>query len=873
MQQTEYRNTEPQNSNDRTRDYKLLFGIWLLGAAIDRLWFALDGAVPSWDDADYLTGAMNYFQALQHPHWLSGEWWTQLWLLSSKIPPLTYIATTPFLNLFGTGVDRATLVHLLFSAVLLGSVWGLGSHLFDRRVGLWAAGLCVLFPGLYRMRLDFLLDYPVAAIVTLAFWCLTMWRDSQLPKPNPTQLPKSIATSYTFPIPPSPHPSIPPSPHPPSLHLSSWKWTIALGIVFGLAVMVKQTVVLFLAVPLLWVVAETVWQRHWERLFQLICASLVSVPIWMGWYRTNWLLVLTSSKRATVDSAIAEGDPSLSSLKAWTYYLERLPELISSPLLWVSLGGLVLSAAIALLTGKNKLPPRRDNAFRWLGIFWIGAYFLCSVNINKDWRYFLPALPVTALVLAYGLCSVQWRVRWGTVVVAALLGAINLFPFLPLQSWARTPHPVYLGEEWPHDRVIAEIARTEPYLRSTLGVLPSTPHINQHNFNYYGTLANFQVYGRQVGVQSSQVLQDARSLSWFLTKTGDPGSVPESYPEMVGAIEQNPEFELQRSWTLPDETILNLWHRRSPSVVVVKTGFRAGDEVELDRVEVPERVPPGFPVPVTYRWRGSWEALRSGVVLLTWKNTDTNLGNLPTGQWLHDRAIIQNPQPQNYISDNSLFTVTEIAAMLPPADVVPGTYTLEVTYLDRETGETYPIAAPQATVRIDPTATAIPAPELDWVTQLRQMGRMLPQGIAALDPVFAEVGRINQYDPIQAYLEQATIALEYRLQQEPENPQRREWAYAVGLARVLQKRVDKAIAAFDRVVDLDRENPYAYAYLAFVNLYDFRPGAARKAIESAMAIAPDLPELKLLRGAAALMQGNLVQAWRDARVLWEADLS
>ena len=902
----------PQTPNriDRLQHYRILFGIWLLGVAIDRLWFALDRAVPTWDDADYLTGSMNYWQALQHPHWFSGQWWTQMWLLSSKIPPLTYISTTPFLDRFGTGVDGATLVNLLFSAVLLSSVCALGMHLFDRRVGLWAAGLCVLLPGLYRVRLDFLLDYPLAAIVTLTFWCLTMWRHSHFSVSHHRVPPSPPHRVIPIPIPPSPHlPILIANSEWEAQNLETeemeveedaktrrkrkrenftflifnfsfspeartWGWTIALGISLGLAMMVKQTSVLFLLVPLMWVAGETLWQKRWGRLFQLACAGLISMPIWGGWYRTNWLLVLTSSKRATVDSAIAEGDPSLKSLDAWTYYLERLPDLISSPVLWVSLAGLVLSG-VAFWRGKKNRLPHRENAFQWLVIFWIGAYLLCSVNVNKDLRYFIPALPVTALVLAYGLCGVQRRLRWATLAIAALLGAINLFPFLPLQSLARTPHPVYMGDEWPHRQVIEEIARTEPYVRSTLGVLPSTPQINQHNFNYYGTLADFQVYGRQVGVRSSQVLQDARSLSWFLTKTGDPGSVPASYPEMVKAIEQNPEFELHRRWTLPDDTELNLWHRRTPPIQVMKTGFRAGNEVRLDRVEVPSLVPSGSPVPVTYHWSGSWDALQSGIVLLTWKNTDPNLPGtpetLPETQWLHDRAIIQNPRSQTIppSARHSLFTVTEATAMLLPQGILPGTYTLEATYLNPETGETYAIASPQASVKIDPTAAPVLAPELDWVTQLRQMGQMLPQGIPALDPVFAEVGRINQYDPIQAYLEQGAIALEYRLQHEPENPQRREWAYSVGLARVLQKRVDRAITAFERVVALDGDSSYAYAYLAFVNLYDFRPGAARRAIDSAIAIAPDLPEFKLLRGAAALMQGNLVQAWRDARVLWE----
>ncbi|NET54596.1 MAG: hypothetical protein F6K09_40220, partial [Merismopedia sp. SIO2A8] len=52
-----------------------LGAIWLLSAICDRIWFALDHSVPAWDQADYLTGSLNYWQALQQPQWLSGEWW------------------------------------------------------------------------------------------------------------------------------------------------------------------------------------------------------------------------------------------------------------------------------------------------------------------------------------------------------------------------------------------------------------------------------------------------------------------------------------------------------------------------------------------------------------------------------------------------------------------------------------------------------------------------------------------------------------------------------------------------------------------------------------------------------------------------------
>ena len=263
-------------------------------------------------------------------------------------------------------------------------------------------------------------------------------------------------------------------------------------------------------------------------------------------------------------------------------------------------------------------------------------------------------------------------------------------------------------------------------------------------------------------------------------------------------------------------------------------------------------------------------------MLLTWQN---QFSSNPRDRWLHDRGIamgtIQNspvgahssaplPTPSSPLAT---YHVTEKTSMLPPANLPAGTYSLAATYLNRKTGETYPISVPPVTLKIDPAVRATPAPELDLLTQLRSLASALPQGIKALDRVFAEVGRINQYDPIQDYLVQAQLAMEYRLQKEPQNL---EWAYTLGLANVLQQKVAGAIAAFERVTQIDSQNPYAYAYLAFVHLYNWNGAAASSALKPALALEPNLPELQALSAIAALMQGNLIQTWHYVSLLQQS---
>ncbi|NHC33680.1 phospholipid carrier-dependent glycosyltransferase [Scytonema millei] len=861
------------------RHLLILLLIWLAGVVVDRIWFACDRSVPDWDRAEYLTSSLNYWQALQQPQWFSSDWWTDFWQLSTKAPPLAQIAAAVTQLMFGTGSDRATLVNLFFSAILLVSVYGLGLQLFSAEVGLWAAGICQLIPGLYKLRLDFLLDYPLTAVVTLCFWCLTVWRmrgqgkiqygrGAQLCAPTPKIIP-------------------------------NWFWAIAFGISLGMALLVKQTALFFLLTPVVWTGVEVIRKRNIGRICQFAIALLLSAIVFMPWYRTNWLLILTGGKRATVDSAIAEGDPALNTLDAWTYYWKLLPEHISWVLLLVPIVGLLLYKSQKL---KVKSQNNTPDSLIWLAIFLIGAYLLCSLNLNKDSRYVVPYLPGVALLLAYGMTC--WRGRWGqqirwsTVGLTVLVMGLNLFPLggilgsrFASSLSPNAKHYAYMGSEYPHAQVIEEIVQTAPNLISNLGVLPSTLEVNQHNLNYFGALRNFQVYGRQVGTRQQQIVQDGRSLDWFVTKTGEQGSVPNAQTAMVQYVEQSPDFNLQKTWTLPDSSSLKLYHRRVPQVEVGSRGRKLGEQlpitnyqlpttnIKLSRVTVPSVAPPGKPIPVTYEWSGTWEQLQPGIVLLTWKNRDSDK---QSDRWIHDRAIgmgnlIHNfPTPvragfepgslalTDALSLNppllTSYTVTERSAMMPPSDLSAGIYTLEATYLNRNTGETYPITVPPVNLKINPAATATPAPELDLVTQERLLAATLPQGIKALDRVFAEVGRINQYDPIQDYLVQVQLAMEYRLKQEPQNI---DWAYALTLAQILQQNVKGAIAALERVTQLDSQNPYAYAYLAFVHLYNWNGAAAQTALKPALALNSNIPELHALHGIAALMQGNLMQAWQD----------
>ncbi|MFW6358929.1 MAG: ArnT family glycosyltransferase, partial [Chroococcales cyanobacterium] len=497
-------------------DIAILGIIWLIQAICDRIWLRLDSHIPAWDQTNHLTGSLNYLHALQNAEWFSGEWWRHLWMLSSKNPPLPYITSAPFQALFGKGPDSALMMNFVFSAILLLSVYGLGRHLFNRQVGLWAAAFCVLFPRFYTIRIQYLIDYPLAALVTASFLCLTLWRDA-IPKKQ------------------------------------QWGWAIAFGLCLGGTIMIKQSVVFFLFFPLVWLGGKTLWKRDWGRFGQLCTGLLVSTVIFFPWYSTNWIFFF-GSQQVVMSAASNEGDPPLNTLAAWTYYWKDLPRAVSFPLLIVPIVAFIFAVGRSLIPANSseKSREKRQNplhpSLAWLLLYFAGSYLLCSALFNKDLRYILPYLPVLSVILAYGFTLIPRRwsgVQWGTVGIAFLLMTLNLFPlgrtpgiFLTQLLSPQAQLYPYTGQPYPNSDVIAEVINTTPYLEANIGVLARLPEINHNNMNYYGALADFQVYGREIGTRHSFIEQDARSLDWFLTRQNTPESQREATEKMKAQIQQ-----------------------------------------------------------------------------------------------------------------------------------------------------------------------------------------------------------------------------------------------------------------------------------------------------------------------------------------------
>ena len=801
------------NDSKLKKDYLILLVIWLIGLVIDRTWFFLDESIPSYDQSAHLTGALHHYRIFQNLNILSSDWWLSLWQLSpSYRAPFVYICTVPFLVLFGKGHDQASLVNLLYTAIIILSVYHLGKYLFkNRKIAITGSLFCLLFPILGIIRTDYLLDYGLTAVVIFTFTILTIWKDS-----------------YTGWI--------------------SWILTIILGLGIGLVMLSKPTGFIFILIPSIWTLIVFIRKRYFIKLIQTSLSLILAWLICGSWYSLNWLTIITSALNAN-NVGKGEGDPSATTIAGWLYYPQFIPESVGLPVISVSLG-IFLVYLIKNRFSKNTISASlHKSSLNWLFVFLVGSYVICSLGTNKDIRFILPCFPIISLILAYFFNLVEniWfdKLRLVTIGLSGIILLNNLFPLPLIQAWGGKHLPNDEGKKYPLTQLMERISQTTPYLSTTLGVIPvSTPQVNEFTLDYFGTLADFRIYGRKLTMKLSQVDQDLQYLSWYVTKDNEPdeqGEKGETKRKLKFLVETSPDLQLQGNWVLPHNDKLRLYHRKNSQIVVEKL-TSDNKPVTLEKVITPNQFIIGQNNSVTYQITGSWDELQNGLLLLKWQNGQSS--------WYHDHGVaLGNLYCGLKCHPQGSFRVVENLATFIPQTLPTGKYQLSALYLDRRDGKIIPLNISNIVVNVTDTGKLEKTPPLDLVSRMSQLAIELQKG--KLDNLFVQIDNFNQYDATQDYLKQIEFAANYYLQNEPNNL---NWRYTLVLSQLLQRKAPELIQNLTELTKYDAENPYTWVYLAFVYLYDFQPRQAEKNLVIAEKLKPDIPELKTLKTVTNIMK-------------------
>jgi 4-amino-4-deoxy-L-arabinose transferase-like glycosyltransferase len=439
----------------------LIAGLVLLHAFINWLWLADNVTITGIDKSGHLTRSLNYHLALS-PLTLRGTFAT---LVDNPIRPSLFpISATLAYRLLGFSVDAGPMINLLYMAILLSSTYGLGVKLAGRNVGLLSTVLVGTYPMVYAMSRYFYQEFALAAMVTASIYFLVASDGFQ----NRIE-------------------------------------SILFGLCLGLGLLTKRTYVVFVLVPVAYVVLRSkllasLWQRltnrprvHWRALIVATAGGALLAGLWFfpnresiaelmlgDWLFLLWwfLAALTIYLIALPPAPVANllGSLSLGASLASVWYLARIEFILRAAgfaygsqgpegrdFAWLDpytysyyLHHIVIEhisslyAAFALLAGGILLllwfRRRAKPAMAWwVLICWvIGAYILMTFTLYRQSRAILPILPPIALLTAAGLLLIPWRRLRSVLLSLMLIGG-----FLQLAVLSFTPlHGVAEATRW-----------------------------------------------------------------------------------------------------------------------------------------------------------------------------------------------------------------------------------------------------------------------------------------------------------------------------------------------------------------------------------------------------------------------------------------
>ena len=504
------------------RRWRFWFGvavIWLLATAVDRLWWTQQSGVPAWDQADYLNSALDHGRALGLLP--GGDWngWLALLDLSPKIPPLASLVNGTVMAISGDAPADAAWSLSLWHGLLLLAVAGWGLRLRGEGLALLACLLTALAPALLDLRTDYVLEMPLAAVVTLALWRMSVWCD---PRTG-----------------------------------GRWGQVVWATVAALAAVLVKQSALLALAPAGVWA-AWIALRRGGAWLRQALVLPLLASGLILPWLRHNWITSLGGTNRAVFESAAREGDPGLLSLESWLWYPRLLPEQLGVVLLVVGVSGLLLWCAQRSRTAGDD-----GWCWRWLVINLLAAWLLTSLSPNKGDRYIAPLLPTLLLLLSrgwwqWGLWLQQWRPLWTTPILG--LGLLACVP----AGWTLQLERLQDRPRGPLQALVQAAGGADPAVEPrTLIVVPSTPDLNQHNVSYYGRRGGGRLVGRQLGGSRRDQTPVLARAEWVVLAEGDQGSVRKAARKLDRAVRSSGVFEEVQRFPRPKGGSYSLWRRRS----------------------------------------------------------------------------------------------------------------------------------------------------------------------------------------------------------------------------------------------------------------------------------------------------------------------
>jgi hypothetical protein len=528
-------------------------------SAISQRWIVRNFATipPPWDQSLYLYMAFRFWNSLMEGGLpaLAHNW---LYLVGDRgtLLPLSTLAS--FLAL-GPSLAAAYWTNALYLGVMLASIYKTAAWLGGWRAGLLAAFIGATMPALINYSRDYLLDFPMAALIAAAIY--TLLRSD--------------------------------------LFRERW-YSLGFGAWTGLALLAKPMAAAYL-VPLalysaLVAAALPARRRGLPGSLGLACVgfALVAAP----WYSLNLAPALANLVSAGFGAGSVPYRDAGEGVLTWSnvsYY----PRVVMEYGLGVPYTVLVLGlAGGAGVTAWREGPWTAQRVRLILArpttilVVWVlTMYAVLTLTPNKDFeRYAVALLPAIAILAASWIRGLRSPAgRTAVTITAVVMGLFNYWALtfgiavLPRQvQWRGVTllsQEHYLTrwfpyrQRWPIEEALAALASQVPAVRGTTARVYVMPNHGMVNSLSLRARAEAMRYPFSFTRHDEKVFDRdrLRSFEFVIIKTGTdqgPGFANVGYEEARQAFEDvKGSFILLRQLPLPDGSSLELFKRRAPALV------------------------------------------------------------------------------------------------------------------------------------------------------------------------------------------------------------------------------------------------------------------------------------------------------------------
>lgn len=428
-----------------------LLGIFIFYFINNLIWLSKDTLPPGWDQGVHLNICLTYFRHLV-PSFLSANF-TKLLDISHYHPPFFYITSLPFLAILNFSHHVAVYTNFFYLIILIFSTYSISKFFFNKATGVGAVIILLLYPMVYALSRELLLDFPLLAMVSLTHYTILI-----------SEAGLDIRRSWAF------------------------------GITMGLSFLTRPSALIFIIGGWLFIFITILIRKRkltgglqGRNLISLLICGILMLSIILPWYLRSCEDLATIFAYSNSISAIREGDPDPLAIKSFAWYFSAKDILISKSLYFF----LLLTLVILFIKRK------KQRGIGYLLTWIVTSYLLLVIAHNKDARYIVSALPPIAILTSAGLVNIRFRSIKYMLWVVLVLISIGQFYQISFGWPKEKPHPYAhhpIKEDWRIKEILLSLSSHLPNKALKIGILPSQPYFNIGNFSFYMNFLELPYY-------------------------------------------------------------------------------------------------------------------------------------------------------------------------------------------------------------------------------------------------------------------------------------------------------------------------------------------------------------------------------------------